>query len=229
VQTVERFFATFGESGRYPLLFGFPGRRALRLGVLQLGYDAMAPQPITYLHRPLVAPRAGLRRLLYRAELARDFEPRLDDLWQRVQTHYPVAAVRDAARALRRLAGHPRRHYHRFLLFPRFSNEAVAFVAFAVDGACCRWVDLLWDHGHPGALDLVCRLGAQVARTTGAVREELWLNGDPHGRELLEGRGFAVAEEPNGLVMVARSFARELDVTALAGRVYVTMADADLA
>ena len=228
MQTVEAFFAAFGASGRYPLLFGFPGLRALRLGVLQLGYDALPPQPIASLRRPVASRRRGLRSRLYRAELARDWEPRLDLLWQSLRGQYPVAAVRDADRALRRLAGHPRLRYHRFLVFPRASTMPVAYLALRSDGDGCRWVDLLWDHDHPGALELAGHLAARVAAETGARHEELWLNGDPEGHGRLVAMGFAAAPEPNGLVMVARSFAPRLDVGALDGRVYLTMADADL-
>jgi hypothetical protein len=228
VRTVEEFFAAFGEGGRFALLFGFPGRRALRLGVLQLGYDALEPQPITYLCRPVRRRRTRPVRLLYRAELARDWEPHLDVLWTRVRASYPVAVVRDADRALTRLAGHPTVRYHRFMVYPRLSAEPVAFAAFRSDGGRCRWADLLWDHEHPGALALLARIGANLARQTGAEVEELWLSGDPAGSGELVRHGFAVEPEPNGLVVVARSFAPELDVTGLDGRFYVTMADADL-
>jgi hypothetical protein len=89
-------------------------------------------------------------------------------------------------------------------------------------------VDLLWDHGHPGALEMISRLSARLAAQTRAPREELWLNGDPEGQEVLESLGFCRRPEPNGLVMVARSFDKDLDVRALDGRVYLTMADTDL-
>ncbi|HSN54757.1 MAG TPA: GNAT family N-acetyltransferase [Candidatus Sulfomarinibacteraceae bacterium] len=228
VQTVEAFFETFGRSGRASLLYGFPSPRPLRLGVLQLGYDAVEPQPIRYLSRPPQEARSSRRRHLYRAELAADWEPRLDDLWRRARRDYPVAAVRDAERALHRLAGHPTVHYHRFLVLPRLGRTPAAFVAFRTDQGRCRWVDLLWDHRHPGALELVNHLSTRLAAQCGAELEELWLNGDPAGQALLERRGFAPGEVPGQLVMVARAFDPELDVTALDGRVYLTMADADL-
>ena len=228
VQTVEAFFETFGRSGRVALLYGFPSPRPLRLGVLQLGYDAVEPQPIHYLSRRPAAASASRRRHLYRAELAADWEPRLDELWRRARRDYPVAVVRDADRALHRLAGHPDVHYHRFVVLRRFGRVPVAFVAFRTDGGSCRWVDLVWDHGHPGALELVNHLSVELASQCGAEIEELWLNGDPAGSALLERRGFTPGEVPGKLVMVARAFDPELDVTALDGRVYLTMADADL-
>ncbi len=227
-RTAERFFAELGESGRYPLLYGFPGRRALRLGALQLGYDAMPPQEIVYLRRSGGARMHRLRRLAYRAEAARDWEPRLDDLWRRVRGDYPVAVVRDAERALYRLAGHPAVRYHRFLVFPRLSTRPVGFAAFRTDGGVCRWVELVWDHGHPGALALVSVVARRLAVRLGADTEELWLNGDPAGEEILVGLGFERRPEPSGLVLVARSFSDVLDVRRLDGRIYLTMADADL-
>ena len=108
VQTVEAFFAAFGTSGRYPLLFGFPGLRALRLGVLQLGYDALPPQPIASPPPSRGLPAPGLAQRLYRAELARDWEPRLDLLWERVlpaSTRWRRFATPTGR--CRRLAGRP--------------------------------------------------------------------------------------------------------------------------
>jgi hypothetical protein len=228
VRTVEAFFDAFGRSGRASLLYGFPSPRPLRLGVLQLGYDAVEPQPIVYLSRTPAAASASRRRHLYRAELAADWQPRLDGLWRRVRADYPVAAVRDADRALHRFAGHPTVRYHRFVILPRLGREAVAFVVFRLDGGRCRWVDLLWDHRHPGALELVNHLSRSLVAQCGAGVEELWLNGDPAGLARLEARGFVRSEVPGQVVMVARAFDPGLDVTALAGRVYLTMADADL-
>ncbi len=228
VRTVDAFFEQFGASGAYPLLLGFPGRRALRLGVLQLGYDAVRPQPIRYLCREHRTMRRRARTLIYRAEPARDWEPRLDNLWQRIVRDYPVAVVRDSERALQRLAGHPTVRYHRFLVFPRLSAEPVAFAAFRSDGGRVRWVEVLWDHAHPGALELLSRLSARLAVEGNAEVEELWLNGDPAGVARLEASGFEQRPEPDGLVMVARSFEPLLDVQTFNERVYLTMADADL-
>lgn len=228
VRTVEEFFSTFGESGRAAMLYGFPSPRPLRLGVLQLGYDAVEPQPITYLSRTPGEASSSRRRHLYRAELAPDWEPRLNDLWRRVRGDYPVAAIRDADRALHRFAGHPTVHYHRFLVFPRLGRTPVAFVVFRGDEGRCRWVDLVWDHNHPGALELVNHLSVGLAAQTGAELEEIWLNGDPVGQERLESRGFSQSEVPGQLVMVAKAFDDKLDLAALDGRVYLTMADADL-
>ncbi len=228
VQTVERFFERYGEGGRHPLLFGFPGRRALRLGVLQLGYDAMEPQEIVQLARSAGTGRGRGRRVPYRAQPARDWEPLLDRLWERVRNDYPVAAVRDARRALVRLAGRPGVRYQRFMILPRFSEEPVGFVAFRCDDRVCRWVDFVWDHDHPGSVEAAAHLSRVLTGIHGSAREELWINGDAAGQSILEGLGFVREPQPDGLVLVARSFDEELNVRAMEGRVYLTMADADL-
>ncbi len=228
VRTVDEYFDVFGRSGRAPLLFGFPGRRHRRLGILQLGYDSMDPQPINYLVRRSAGPTAGGRHLLYRAELGRDWEPRLDALWRRVRHRYPVAVVRDARHALRRFAGHPTIRYHRFLIFPRLSSEPVAFAVFRSDEGRLRWADLVWDHRHTGALDLLAHLSGRLAAQTGCDAEEMWLNGDSLAQAGLTRRGFKVEPEPDDLVMVARAFDPEVDLVALAQGVYLTLGDSDL-
>lgn len=228
VKTVERFFDHFAARGGFPLLFGFPGRRALRLGVLQLGYDAVEPQPIRYLIRREKPQRGRPGRLLYRAEVIGDREDRLDLLWSRVKDSYPVATVRDADRARWRLSGHPSVNYHRFLVFPRFSDTPIAFAAFRVEQKGCKWVDLLWDRAHPGSLALLSHLSSELSNRVGAAIEEMWLNGDEEGIGRLSRLGFSEEPEPNGLVMVARSFDSDLDVTRFDGRVYLTMSDSDL-
>jgi hypothetical protein len=227
VAVAEAFFDRFARSGRCPFLFGFPGPRHRRHGSLLLGYDEMGVQPVEHLWRR--TPRAAARRRLgYRAEQARDPDPRLDELWSRISRQYPVAAVRDARWTRRRLSGHPSIRYHRFLLVRRVTSRPVAFVAFRTDQERCRWVDLVWDHDHPGALDLMLHLSERLVAQTGAAIEEMWLNGDPQGLRHLEANGFAAAPEAAGLALTGKSFSADLDLSTVASRAYLTMADADL-
>ncbi len=225
-RTIEAFYREFGRSGHFSLMYGFQGLHPDRFEKMGLGDCASLNESVLSLvRRP--PSFSSLRRLRYRAELARDWEPRLDDLWRRVCHSYPVAVVRDASHALYRLAGHPTVRYHRFLLFPRIGSRAVAYAAYSSDGNRCRWVDLLWDHRHPGALRLLSHLSAKIARQTGAEVEELWLNGDPEGRAHLEALGFRNEVDCVGPIMVARAFDHRLDLAELGQRIYLTMADTD--
>ena len=86
--------------------------------------------------------------------------------------------------ALRRFTGHPTVRYQRFLVFLRFSSQAVAFAVFCCDGGRCR---------------------------------------------RLKTFGFESGPDPSGVARVTRFLDDELTVQAFAeGRVYTTMADADL-
>jgi hypothetical protein len=165
-------------------------------------------------------------RFMYRAELARDWEPRLDDLWSRVRATYKAAVVRDADYAMRRFAGHPTVRYHRFLILPRFADRAVAFVALTNDGGRCRWRDLVWDNAHPGALELAAHISGRLAAQTQVAAEELWLAGDGDARKLLEGRGFREVKTAAAPIVTVRSLDPELDGRAFLRRAYLTMADA---
>jgi len=225
-QTIETFYREFGSSGRFSLIYGFPGLHHSRFESVDSGDDADLVQSVAAYVRKSTSP-SSRHRLFYRAEPARDWDPRLDDLWRRVCHDYPVAAVRDAKHALCRLAGQPSIRYNRFLVFPRTGSRAVAFAAFRSDGGCCRWVDLVWDHRHAGALRLLSYLSAKIARQTDAEIEELWLNGDPSGLAHLEAMGFQKVDDSGVPVMVVRAFDHDLNPESLDQRIYVTMADAD--
>jgi hypothetical protein len=216
--------ADFGAS----LLFGYTGGRAISHMVARARWDSVSPRRIPLLIRRRRPPTRSMASRFFRAHLIDDHEPALDLLWKRVQDRYPVSVIRDADHARRRLAGHPVVQYHRWLITPRWSSTPAAFVAFRTDGGACRWVELVWD-GRPGALELVDHLSRRLTEQTGSEREELWLDGDPEAVEWLELFGFEGGPDPSGVVRVIRFIDSGLNADAFApGRVYTTMADADL-
>jgi hypothetical protein len=170
-------------------------------------------------------PPSRIRRLAYRAEPARDWEPRLDGLWQRARGAYPAATVRDAEYSLARYSGHPTVRYHRFLVFSRFAQEAVAFAVFCCDEGTCRWIDLVWDHRHPGALDLLSHVSARLARQVGVETEEVGLAGDPEGRNLLNSLGFVEQPPAIPVGLWVRSAAPEFGRIQTPDRFFATVAD----
>ena len=208
------------------------GRFALAIAILESGarissgFDG-APRPrfsVLVREQPIAGHN---RRLLYRAEPARDWEPRLDELWQRTRKSYPVAVVRDADYALRRFSAHPTIHHHRFIVFPRLSNRAVAFAAFSIDGDRYRWLDLVWDHDHPGGLELLAHISGRLVRQLGGVGEEMWLAGDDEAHSVLARRGFCPDETSPTPLVAARSLSPELDATVFVEDAYMTLADAE--
>lgn len=214
----------FGAS----LLYGFTGGRAISHMVARARWDSVSPRRIPLLTRTRRPVSRSAASRFFRARLIGDHEPALDRLWKRAGHRYPVSVVRDAEHVRRRLAGHPTLRYHRFVIRPRWSATPAAFVAFRTDGGVVRWVELVWD-GRPGALELVDHLSRRLVEQTSAEREELWLDGDPEAARCLETFGFSSRPDPSGVVRVVRFLDDDLSADAFApGRVYTTMADADL-
>jgi hypothetical protein len=214
----------FGAS----LLYGFTGGRAIGHMVARARWDSVSPRRIPLLVRRRRPPSRSMASRFFRARLIGDHEPALDVLWERVRDRYPGSVVRNAEHVRRRLSGNPAVRYHRWLITPRWSSTPAAFVAIRTDGGVCRWVELVWD-GRPGALELVDHLSRGLAEQTSAEREELWLDGDPEAAQWLELFGFEGGPDPSGVVRVIRFLDPDLEPDAFApGRVYTTMADADL-
>ena len=225
-KVAENFVETVGSRKDSQFLIGFATRGDGEADAFPRCFGERATPPFLAYTRER-APLSPPRRLLYRAEAARDWEPRLDDLWARVRRQYPVAVVRDADRALRRFAGHPSVRYQRFLVFPRFSGRAVAFGCFRCDSGRCQWVDLLWDHRHPGALGLLAHISARLVRQFDGAGEELWLAGDDETCVRLEALGFR-RSDPVRLSVVVRSLDPGLDAASLLPRLYLTTADTEM-
>jgi hypothetical protein len=141
-----------------------------------------------------------------------------------VRDWYPIAVVRDADLALRRFAGHPKIKHHRFLVFPRYSRCAVAFAVFASLGTRCCWLDLAWDHEHPGALELLAHISGRLADQWRSSAEHLWLAGDDVTSIVLKRRGFR-PQDASSVVASVRSFNPDLDQKAIVDRAYLTVAD----
>jgi hypothetical protein len=193
------------------------------LAMAPFDFEDAAKTSVTELVRER-AESANPSRFLYRAEPARDWEPRLDALWKRVRDSYPVAVVRNADLALRRFAGRPSVKHHSFLVFPRYSRSPVAFAVFADDGSSCCWLDLIWDHEHRGALDLLAHISGRLVVQWGSSRERLWLTGDEAALKLLGGRGFRpLTMTSPGAWM--RSFTPDLHAGDFVDRAYLTLAD----
>lgn len=218
-RVLDHFSETFGSSGRFSLTIAPFGREE----EASFAFEGAATAGLSALIRKKPV-RGALRRLLYRAEPARDWEPRLDGLWERVQSSYPVAVVRNADRALRWFAGHPSMRHHRFLIFPRYSNTAVASAVFADDGSSCCWLDLLWDHAHPGALELLAHISGRLVAQWRSGGEQLWLAGDAAASSLLMDRGFQQRALSSPFVAL-RSLTSELDAKNFVDRAYLTAAD----
>jgi hypothetical protein len=220
---VRGFEREFGPGRRFELIFHVTEDHREESVSVALPGSSTATAELCRLtrHDP---PRRTIRRLAYRAEPARDWEPRLDGLWRRSHAAYPAAVVRDADYALGRHAGHPTRRCHRFVVMPRFSSAAVAWVVFEIRGRECWWTDLVWDHDHPEALGLVAHLSARLARQAGARSEVIFTAGDSRLRRLQELGFSSEATDREARVTVLVS-SRAHSAAEIARDMYLTIAD----
>jgi hypothetical protein len=230
LDVMDYFADVTAKKAQAPLLYGFTGPNSIGHMVKRCRWDAAEPRRIPLLIRTTGSGTGRtLASRLYVARLVEKVAPELDQLWERVRDRYAAAVVRDADHARRRFGGHPTATYHQWIVTRRFSGDPVAFVVFRTDGGVCRWADLVWDGKHPGALDLIQYLSSRLAVQTGCNRETMWLDGDPEAEERLRTAGFDGGPDPSGVVRVVRFLDPSLSSEAFApGRVYTTMADADL-
>ncbi len=225
-EMLRTWMSEFGGIDRRLMIYQLVGEgESSGLSAFTTGRRVALP-PVEILARK-VAVRSPVRRLAFRAEPARDWEPRLDDLWRRIARSYPFAAVRDAEMSLHRHSAHPGARRHRFLVFPRFSRHAVAWAAFETNASRCRWVDLVWDHDEPGALDLLAHLSRRLASQVGAMNERIVLGGDADARTRLEALGFRSEGALEDLSLTVFSMPQMLRPADLESRFFATQTDLD--
>lgn len=224
IGTVTSFFAAFGAPEKLAVLYGFPGERALRLGLARLGYDQMPPQPVSVWRRP--AHRRG--RLWTGHTVRTGFDPTAaESLWRGSAERYRVGMRRDAAWLSRRFTGRPGVEYMHLVAYKR--HEPAALAVLRPMGETMQWCELVWDGRDRRALAALDKGAAAIARTGSARQIEMWLGGDRIAEDTFAELGWERGTHPAGLVMVARSFHPEIKVATFAGAFYLTMSDADLA
>lgn len=230
IDVMDFFAEEVAPKADAPLLYGFTGPNSIGHMVKRCRWDAAEPRRIPLLTRAADSEaRRTVRSRMYVARPMGDQEPALDQLWETVRGRYSSAVVRDADHARRRFGGHPTAGYHRWLITKRFSQDPVGYVVFRTDGGQCRWGDFVWDDRHPGALELIQFLSSRLALQTGCGQETMWLDGDPEAEDRLRAVGFDGGPDPSGVVRVVRFLDPTLSTEAFAsGKVYTTMADADL-
>jgi len=231
VKTVLFFFSRFATPACLPILYGFPGERALRLGKSKLGYQHH--RPVRAWRRAVRGPRLRWPKLRLRGAPTR-FQVRavpdpgaVDQLWRRCAPRYPVAIARDSVWLERRFGSHPDAPYRYFGVHDHERLRAWVVLRFAGDTA--RWVDLLWDGDDPAALTTLQEHLARVARRRGSTGFELWMAGDAAIEAQLPALGWIPETGPQLPDFAVRSFDPTIGGGWLLKNFYYTLADTDLA
>ncbi|MCB0210875.1 MAG: hypothetical protein KDJ52_16165 [Anaerolineae bacterium] len=225
LNSVRTFFRTYGHGDQLALLYGFPGKRALRLGQFELGYGEAVPVPIWRF--PLARFTWPFKRSQSRYEIRDGCQPQeLDALWQRCGQRYPAVVVRDSNWLTRRYIRRPHNSYQFLTVWQ--ADRIVAWVVWQIAGDTLQWIDLLWDGEDVHVLAAIQKKLEHLGHRAKAQHLEMWVSGDAQVTAFLSSNGWALGEHPHGLYAVARSFHPDIDGSDVIRHFYFTMGDMDL-
>ena len=224
VKAIQALFDRYGNERHCNVLFGFPGKRAYRLGRLAGLYPLMLPVP--YFFKPVELLTNGAKDFGDH-QLVDSWNPEdFDDLWRRACSRYPVSAIRTFSYIDRRFLSRPKHSYR--LLACYHQGRLAAWAVFQITGSACYLVDLLWDGCRKEALLLLESKIMDCCIAEGVSMIEMWLSNDSQAVSVLTNSGWAQSVQPQELVMGANSFDDSVSAVEFMSRMYFTMADSDL-
>jgi hypothetical protein len=218
LRTGKAFFEHYCGPGGFPLMMGFPGTRAFRLGSTKLGYVG---HPIeVWRKRPEPRGSIGaLRGLISRHPPIRG----IDTLWRRARHLYSPGVARDAAWVTKRYLSASGRFR---LVGQSRGGKTCAWAAVAMGDGLIRIADLVWDGDD---LDSLRRLLGKVARfQPDAEAMEIWTPSYGPLGSALERLGWTVAPHNGGCHVAARVFDRVNLDTGIPSEIVYALGDTDL-
>ncbi len=222
LHTADTFIETYCKPEALSVCYGFPSKRPLKLGVLRTGYGQMSPQPVSLWRRD--TRRRG--RWLTGHKVVEGFSrERVDDLWLRSRGRYAMGGERDGLWLSKRFTGRPGVAYLHLAALRRGRCHALAVLRLTASVA--SWADLVWDGEDSRALAALDRAATVAARRAGAEQLEMWLDGDRDAARALTDLGWSREDHPL-IHLVVHTFHPSIEPAWVPGRIYITMADADL-
>jgi hypothetical protein len=221
LETARAFFREFLGEHDLAAVYGFPGPRHEPLLVRRLGCRVV--QPVTVWERAV--PGRFPWRTAHDVRAGWDAAA-IDALWRSAAPRYPVILRRDAARLARRFTGRPGVAYELLVAWRRRAPRAAAVLRAGAPESVLA--DLLWDGDDRRAVTALLRAACRLAAAAGAATVSAWLDGDAACQRILADHGWVGRPHPAPVNLVMRPEHPALAHEALAGRVYVTAADADL-
>ncbi len=219
-KVVGQFFKRYGHPEHVSLMYGFPGVRILKLGMMKLDYGV--PLPVRYWERITNGelPRVQLREN-YTLSLNK-----IDHLWKRSKLRYPISVIRDGHWVFKRYLSRPH-HSYKFLRTKSWGRYSCLAV-YTVEEDSIALVDLIWDGKNLGDLKLIQNLLILVAQTKGFSKIYMWLSGDEKAEVEFRKLGWLCKPEPNNLHLVVRSFDDRIDRETLLNGFYLTKGCTDI-
>lgn len=222
--TVLKFFETFCAPDKLAYLFGFPGRRALKVGQSRLGYGDAIP---IYVYTKSVPSKSRIDRLRSPKQMSvADADMAMvDELWLRAVERYPFSIIRDSHRLRRRYIDVPNTAY--YFVSAGKQHQYNAWGVVRVMNDVLKWIDIVWDGQHDKHLQQLEQAVVRFAQAQNIDSIETWVLGDKALIQLLSEQGWDKSPEPF-VHFVGRAWNPDLDVTTLNHQMYITLSDSDL-
>ncbi len=204
----------------YDFLYGFPGLRHMRLGLLKLRYAD--PRGVSLWSRDLSPLKGRKSHTIHHGFPGR----RLDSLWKRCAARYPLAVIRNAATIRQRFDERPDVDY-RHIWATRW-GQIRAWTVIRVQDETATFADLLWDGRSEDAVHAVVSEALDLGRTEKVQRFEGWFDGDERLAKALESSSWCRESHPAGLGLSTVILNPSLSAEDIVPKMYFTMADSDL-
>lgn len=222
----EAFLEKYGQSGMWPVIFGFPGMRAFKHGKLTDHF--LNAFPLKVWRAPSTMPHAAHGSLKVSDGIP---GTAADELWERTRANYALSVVRDFSWLEHRFVRRPMRGSSYVILSVKrrwsIGGPPAAWGVFLrrKDGRVL-WVDCLWDSAHPEHLLALWRKAATLLQPSKPL--ELWEGPDPRLSQALSRWGWEERAWQSGPLFSYRAYPpltfEMLDKTPF----YITAADTDL-
>lgn len=225
VQTVEHYLDVYAGPQGSVVLYGFPGPRHFRLGLIFLDYQRSVQ--VKFLQMETARIKMTWPSLGGKVREISSANADFDSLWERASPFYPVSVKRSSRFLNWRFFQHPSNSYRVFSNYS-ITGKMTAYVVIAIAGKVASVVDVLMIPRQNGLKAIFRRIRMELLRL-GVTGIQSWLPADHFVEKELKKLGFTDAgQEPFGIVPVAKVFNWNPKSDCTLGNLYYTMADGDL-
>ena len=232
LKVARYYFEHFGRKEVNAFGYGFPNKKAYRIGVRMLNYVPIAA-PVKTLFRNLfnykrddeVAERADKSGEII--ELSH-FDDRVDALWERLRPELPMAIQRTSTYLNWRYRDCPGVPYQSFGLTDESGGLRAVWVTRAnwMGPPILAVAELMLANKDRGAIARALAHSVQLARSTGQPRVELWIPPTSPIYDSVLGQGFSVENSYANLCI--KIYDESLDASWARGNWFYTIGDSDV-
>jgi len=225
IQTAEHFLDIYGGSHASIFLYGFPGKRAYRLGKLFLHYRMVA-EGGGYLVANLRKLKGRFLPILGSVNSLSTETEDFDQLWKAASPYYPFSVKRNKQFIQWRFFEHP---FHKYIMYTykKWNGKMLAYVVVSVKDNIATIVDVFALPSKTALRALFLKMSKKLL-SEGILTIQVWLPKRHFITDYLIQLGFEEKEEPLGIIPGGRSFEKKLDINFAMKNIFYTMGDGDL-